>query len=240
MVLSSPTSRLGIVNLISDFILKKIPHKEISIIQVSDCENFFVIKGKTSYKEVLSLNEILDEIKKKYPKIFDKESLLSRTIDLIEYGVELHKPDSITIPFYNTKNCIFSTIQIEKFEKDSTKSYSDDYNATEHTESLFVSSCFPHGYSLDSGRSLYYFGKFIVYNLPKKYLHTKLTLTLSENKKKFVIFDNFSGIEDDDMTEKIKSSYKFDLKWLEKEMKKVDWCLETTDPLSEHKFLLKN
>jgi hypothetical protein len=240
MVLSSPNSRLGIVNLISDFILKKIPFKEKSVIQVSDCENFFVIKGKTSYKNVLNLTEILDEIKKKYKKIFTEELQLSRIIDLVEYGVELQKIDSITLNFYKTKNCIYNQNQIKKFEKNSTKSYSDDYNATEYSENLFVSSCFPHGYSLNNGRNLYYFGKYIIYNLSSKYLNTKLTLTLSEENKKFSIFDNSSLVIDNDLIEKIKSSYDFNLKWLEKEIKKVDWCLETTDPLSEHKFLLKN
>ena len=113
MVLSSPNSRLGIVNLISDFILKKIPFKEKSVIQVSDCENFFVIKGKTSYKNVLNLTEILDEIKKKYKKIFTEELQLSRIIDLVEYGVELQKIDSITLNFYKTKNCIYNQNQIK-------------------------------------------------------------------------------------------------------------------------------
>lgn len=238
MVLSSPTSRLGIVNLISDFILSKIPFKETSIIQVSDCENFFVIKGKTTYKEVLNLMDILDEMKKKYKKIFTEELQLSRIIDLIEYGVELKKPESITICFHKTKNCIFNPTQIEKFEKDSTKSYSDDYHATEHTETLFVSSCFPHGYSFNSGRNLYYFGKYIVYGLPKKYLNKKLTLTLSQSKDKIVVFDNFSLSQNQSLSDDIISKYDFDLKWLSKQMKKVDWCLETTDPLSEHKFLL--
>ena len=51
MILKSPTSKLSIVNLLADYILNKIPKDEESIIQVVDCMNFYVIKGKTTYKE---------------------------------------------------------------------------------------------------------------------------------------------------------------------------------------------
>ena len=55
MILKSPTSRTAIVNLFADFILSKIPQNKHSIIQVADCINFFVIKGKTSYGDLLNI-----------------------------------------------------------------------------------------------------------------------------------------------------------------------------------------
>jgi len=36
---------------LADFILNKIPKEEESIIQVIDCQNFYVIKGKTTHKK---------------------------------------------------------------------------------------------------------------------------------------------------------------------------------------------
>jgi hypothetical protein len=65
MVLKNTESRILITNLFADFILSKIPHNEDSIIKVVDCKNFFIIKGKTSYNQVLDLSEILNEFIKK-------------------------------------------------------------------------------------------------------------------------------------------------------------------------------
>ena len=53
MILKSPTSRLSLVNLFADFILNQIPSDEETIIQVVDCLNFYVIKGKTTHTEPL-------------------------------------------------------------------------------------------------------------------------------------------------------------------------------------------
>ena len=88
MILKSPTSKLSIVNLLADYILNKIPKEEESIIQVVDCMNFYVIKGKTTYKETLDIAKIKDEFTSKF-----KEQLvdlkLTHTIDLIDYNSKL-------------------------------------------------------------------------------------------------------------------------------------------------------
>ena len=61
MILKSPVSRLSLVNLFADFILNQIPKEEESIIQVVDCFNFYVIKGKTTYNEPLNIGKLKDE-----------------------------------------------------------------------------------------------------------------------------------------------------------------------------------
>ena len=49
MIFKDSKSSMGIVNLLADFILKKIPDNEKSIFQVADCQNFFIIiKTKVS------------------------------------------------------------------------------------------------------------------------------------------------------------------------------------------------
>ena len=58
MVLKNIGSRILITNLFADFIISKIPYNEETIIKVVDCKNFFVIKGKTSYNQVLDLSVI--------------------------------------------------------------------------------------------------------------------------------------------------------------------------------------
>ena len=88
MILKSPTSKLSIVNLFADFILNQIPKDEESIIQVADCLNFYVIKGKTTYKEPLDIAKIKDEFITKFEELMG-DLKLSHTIDLIEYDSKL-------------------------------------------------------------------------------------------------------------------------------------------------------
>ena len=82
MILKSPVSKLSLVNLFADFILNKIPKEEESIIQVVDCFNFYVIKGKTTYKEPLNIGELRDEFISQFEELIGDRKL-THTIDLI-------------------------------------------------------------------------------------------------------------------------------------------------------------
>ena len=176
MLLTSPTSRAAIVNLFADFILSKIPHNKHSIIQVADCINFFVIKGKTSSDDLLNMGEILDEFKTKINLPDGRK--LTHTIDLIEYDVEMSSTENITHTYHNTINCSYNGNQIENFISDNTNSYGDDYflNVIKDNTNLIVISEFPHGYSLSQGRLFYYYGKYIMYNIPTNYPVVELTI----------------------------------------------------------------
>jgi hypothetical protein len=55
MRLLNKNSKRFIINLFSDFILSKINRSEKSIIQVSDCNNFVVVIGKSTSKDILDL-----------------------------------------------------------------------------------------------------------------------------------------------------------------------------------------
>jgi hypothetical protein len=87
MILKKKNSRVYTVNLFADFILSKIPQTEDTVISISDCKNFIVIKGQTSHKEILDINSISTEFNEKYNPKFP----ISHTIDLIEYGIRLPK-----------------------------------------------------------------------------------------------------------------------------------------------------
>lgn len=73
-----------VVNLFADYILSQIPDSEDTIIRVIDCENFFIIKGKTTYSEVLDIPNVKNEFIKKHEKELS-ERTPTHTIDLIEY-----------------------------------------------------------------------------------------------------------------------------------------------------------
>lgn len=243
MVLKNIGSRILITNLFADFIISKIPHNEETIIKVIDCKNFFVIKGMTSYSQVLDLSVILNEFLKKYEDLIGKVKL-SHTVDLIEYEVKMSKPTDFEFVYHNTSNCSYHHLQIKSYEN---KKSSYDYNSiiTELTDDDMISvSEFPHGYSLGQGRLHYYYGKHIFYSIPPNYPVNTLIFNISKNKTEdgepVFSVKHLNSITDDlTLTSAVLDVFNFDMSWLEKEIKKVDWSFELLNPLEEYDFIKK-
>lgn len=242
MILKSPYSRLSIVNLFADFILKQIPHEEDTIIQVIDCINFYVIKGKTTHKEPLNIGNLRDKFIQEFQD-FLGEIKLTHTIDLIEYDSSLPRKSNFVFSYHKSKNCSYVLEQIESFVKDNSVSY--DYThfiqPIDDGERLFFYSEFPHGYSLSQGRLTYNYGKHIFYNIPSSYPVNTLIFELNTNNEQRlenpIIVKNTLDEVDEVLTSSIKDVFDFDMSWLEKEMKKVDWFSEITNPLQEYDFV---
>ena len=219
-----------LVNLLSDFILSKIEQEMNSIIKVVDCGNFYVIKGKTTSKEVLFIPNIISEFNEKYRMFVDNQKL-THTIDLIEYDCEVNVVKQLKQTYHNnTPNCSYHYKDVEKFEI-----------IEEKDEMVYVSE-FPYGHSLSQGRDLYYYGKHIFYNIPDNYPITTLTLTLSKDKNEqgehnLVIVDEFFKSEDEVLKSAILDVFDFNYEELCEKMKKVDWSVELTNPLGEHEIL---
>ena len=170
---------------------------------------------------------------------------LTHTIDLIEYDSKLKPSDSLTFAYHNTENCSYNNIQINSYKDDNTVSYDYQYYLKPILENknLIFCSEFPHGYSLNQGRLLYYYGKHIFYNIPSSYPVKTLVFELSNQKDesgdyKFSV-KNTSGEIDGTLTSAILDVFDFEMKWIEEEIKKVDWFIEITDPLLEYNFLKK-
>lgn len=243
MILKSPNSKLSIVNLFADFILNKFPKEEESIIQVVDCINFYVIKGKTTHKEPLNISEIRDEFITKFESIIG-ERKISHTIDLIEYNVDLKKSTSLTFPFHRSQNTSYTNSQINSYLEDETISYDYNFSVIPIIEEDIMVFCseFPHGYSLNQGRLLYYYGKHISYNIPIIYQHSTSIFELSTNKNEDgePIFSIKNDLRINNLlTSAVLDAFDFDMSWLENEIKKVDWYSEITNPLEDYDFLKK-
>jgi hypothetical protein len=116
MILKSPSSRLSLVNLFADFILNQIPKEEESIIQVVDCFNFYVIKGKTTYNKVLDIGKLKDEFIVKFSDLVG-EIKLTHTVDLIEYDSKLKPYNSLTFAYHNNDNCSYLPDQTNSFKE---------------------------------------------------------------------------------------------------------------------------
>ena len=108
-------SNIFTTNLFADFILSKIPKEEQSIIKVIDCTNFFVIKGKTTYNEVLDLSTITSEFEKTHKSIIN-DIKISHSIDLIEYGINLPSQTELIVTYHFSDNCSYTQKQIDLFK----------------------------------------------------------------------------------------------------------------------------
>lgn len=224
MNLKKRNSRSLNVNLLSDYLLSKIPSSEKTIIQIADCNNFFIIKGKTSSKDLLDLPKIIEEYIERFQE-YIPEKINPNTIDLIEYDSEINEVDEVSFDFYNTENCSYSHKEISK----------NIFN-----EDMIVCSEFPHGYSLDQGRALYYYLKNIVYSIPTNFIFTSLTFKLKKKKEiELKVYNNFftDNEEDETLQSAILDCFDFDTSEIENKMKKVEWFQELTNPLSEYDFL---
>lgn len=242
MILKSPTSRLSLVNLFADFILNQIPSDEETIIQVVDCLNFYIIKGKTTHIEPLNIGKLKDEFNTKFEDLIG-EIKITHTIDLIEYGSKISSVESLIHVFHNTTNCSYNQSQVSSFINDDSLSYDYQYYLKSIGDGQVFCSEFPHGYSLSQGRLLYYYGKHIFYNIPSSYPVKTLVFELNNNKDesgdyKFKV-KNTLGEVDETLTSAILDVFDFETKWIEEEIKKVDWFIEITDPLSDYNFLKK-
>jgi hypothetical protein len=240
MILKHPNSRIFTVNLFADFILSKIPNSEDSIITVSDCKNFIVIKGITSYKDILDINSISAEFNDKYNPKFQ----ISHTIDLIEYNKKLSEVTELSFTLHKSENCSYHKSQIKEFLSDE-KSYSFEYLPMEIPEDLLIiTSEFPHGYSVSQGRLIYYYGKHIFYSIPTNYPVSTISLKLSttkneENENIISVYNPHKEMEDEILKSAILDVFDFDMSWLSTEIKKVDWSIELTNPLEEYSFIKK-
>jgi hypothetical protein len=221
MILKSPNNKISIINLFADYILKSIPVDEDTIIQIADCGNFCVIKGKTTYNIPLDVSKLSDEFCEKF------SIKLLNTIDLIEYDKKIINKEDYTFTLFNNDNC----------------SYSNNEEVSDDDSELIVISEFPHGYSLNQGRLLYYYTKHIVYNIPSNYPFSGLRFEVPTDKEKMESNFKVYNIHNEEYDENLRSSildvFDFDTSVISNEIKKVDCYVEVTNPLDEYSFLKK-
>jgi hypothetical protein len=242
MILNKIGTNDFIVNLLSEFILNKIGKNTSTKIQVIDCINFFIIKGKTSSKEVLNLSEILSDFKKTYDKeIGDKK--ITHSIDLIEYDYSLDDVSELEFTLHDSINCSYSQEQIDMFETSNNSLEFHYKTKLINNDNLIYTSQFPFGYSLNQGRLLYYFIKKVFYSIPTNYIAKNITIKLCMSKTdddKIEVFDNLRQENDKILKSTILDHVDFNLNQLEKEMKELDWIEELTNPINEYPQLKEN
>lgn len=145
MVLSGELTRQRTVNLLSDFIVRKIGHK--SKIQIASVRNFYLVSGETDYPDPIPMSDILEEFNEKYP-VFDK---ILNSMDCINYIENIETPISISAILHNSINPLYSHKQIMRISD--KKSF--DHNLFEISDDIpIITSFFPYGYSNDMGKTM--------------------------------------------------------------------------------------
>lgn len=199
----NPKSRKGVVNKLSDFILKEIQKdkKYKTIIEISDFGNFLVVAGKTESKNVIDLSEIKERFyEENKPLMVDLNYERLNTIDLIKYDSndwkELHEyffefhntsrpsfHDKVLNYVYNHTDTYFNSLDYKK-----ELVFDLEYGALPEPNSLYyenfvcVTSEFPYGYGLDCGRAHFYYSEYICNQLFGSIKTDKIVFKISDIK----------------------------------------------------------
>jgi hypothetical protein len=240
--INSIVSRRSKCNLFADFLIGKLGLEINSIIHVTDNNNFFVINGITESSDLLGIYDLKDEFNKKYEDIL--ASPITHTFDLIQYGMELKpKIKHKSVYHITSDNVSYHHNLIDNFKISGDCFFNNGVTSYLDTESDFSPVCseFPHGYSYDQGRILYYYGKLISYNLSFKVLGSKLELNLLKDFNEDGEFIESVYLDDNYSDDKLKSylldTFDFNYNKIREEIKKVDLSLEITNPLDDYEFL---
>jgi len=178
MRLINKNSRRGIVNLFADFIVSKIDPKERSIIQITDCEVFMVLNGQTTSEIELNIDELKNEFNETYKDILKSLGLEHfNVINIIKYGVDI--------------------LPIETGWVDTNKNVFVEEN--ESFSEISISSEFPYGYSLRTGRSMVYYSHYIL---------NQISSTIGSDN----MFINFLPKVEDEMDIKVITNSMYDSK----------------------------
>ena len=200
----NPHSVRGLVNMMADFILKKITDNTDydALIEVTDCGKFFVINGMTNSTEILSMGDVRDSFVEKHKDLLEQFNMTDiNVVDLILYDVEIEKKSEFWFDFHNTSRPSYHS-SINEFINDNDLSkilsvdFKDklmvevDYSETETTHlphftypGLTTSSEFPYGYGLGLGRLHYYYSEYVCN-------HIMNTIGASEISFKFSTFQD--------------------------------------------------
>lgn len=250
MKLINIKSRRGFVNLFADFIVSHLDSNNIlSQIQVTDCQNFIVVGGKSEYEDILDISKVKDKFISQFGDIYKSVGLEKlNIIDLIEYQKSPDIPKSNFFgDYYNTSRPIYNDSQIMAELKD--KSYIDlDSSVREISTNLrsnyaisyepyHISSEFPYGFSINNLRNKLYYMEYVSLNLFSIQGMTKTRFVWDEND---IILRADSFIEEEHIESIMKDVFDFDLLSFNTKIKEYNILEDIINPKSEKPWLLKD
>lgn len=165
MKLTVLNTKQGVVNLFTDYILKKIGQSTQTIISVANLNDVVIcVNGVTETSTILDLQELKEEFNKEYSEICEVTGF-NKIVGLIDLVAYESKPTghSRWFSFVKNKNNIIETTNND-----------DNF--------LQITSKFPHGHSLTVGRELLYYSEYIAHNILTPTDSEKIDIKITKNK----------------------------------------------------------
>jgi len=262
----NPKSRRGVVNKFADFVLCEIQKekKYKTIIEVSDFKNFLVVAGKTESKNIIDLTELKERLYEENKQtMIDLNYERLNTIDLIkyedeywretyEYFFEFHSTyrplfhDKVLNYVYNHKEPVFNSLDFKK-----ELVFDLEYGDLTEPNSIFtetfvcVTSEFPHGYGLETGRAHMYYSEYICNQLFSSLKTDKITFKISDIKDDNGDLDIQVVSSSPYLTEQVRSMvldvFDFNIKrFINTTLKKYDLSKEIDTQLETKPWLVKD
>lgn len=262
MKLINLNTKLGVINLFSDYILKHINPKHNSIIQVTDVGHFLIINGTTDSSDLLDFSKIKDDFISEYHNLLlsvgYSENL--NTMDLIKYSTKIVEGDNryLWSTFYNSTRPLYHQEVIDASKSDKSVysiDYKDgvfyeiDYNSyispsKFNTIPQQITSSFPHGYSLSMGRGLLYYSEYIANQIIRPSMANKIDLFLTNrknNEDEIMLEVKFkSSISEETIKSMILDVFSFDYDKFNKDIEGYDLCDDIKKPTEVKPWLVND
>lgn len=257
MKLINIRSRRGAVNLFADFIMQKINKNsdDKTVIQVTDCNNFYVINGCTTVKQIQDLTSIKNEFIRTYSYLLDFDFSKTNLIDLIKYDYDVKTPKQLSFTYFNSERPIYNDLVIknkisgvesldisnnnlkieinEKYVKDFLPG--DEYSI----QTVSIQSEFPYGYSLSSGRGVLYYLENVMYELKSGLICKYILFNIKINTMTSISLNTDSVFPTENITSMVYDLFDFDFKSFQEKISSYNLCEELTNPLSKKIWLEK-
>lgn len=216
-------SRKGLVNLLADYVVSKLGSDVKSIIQITDCNSFYVINGITETSKILDIPSIVSDFETRFSSFLDGKKI--NTIDLISYGEEPKLNENIWFSFINEEKILCKLFII-----------GDEF------ETLQVSSSFPHGYSKDSDRNKLYYSEYICNQLFSVIHSDEIDFMFGskQDEDQIIKIKGNSIFSDSDIESVVLDVFDFDLESFKEIIKDYDLMDDLLNPLSNKPWLVKD
>lgn len=216
-------TRRYFVNLFADFILSKFDKKENTIIQVTDCENFVVVNGQTTSKNVLNLSEIKKEFSDWFDDVLSGLGIKEiNLLDVITYDQDIKD-------FKKGWISVNKSLYVEQYEPISE---------------LSVSSEFPYGHSLGCGRAMFYYSHYIfnhMYSLlGVKNLYFKYSGELNDDEDYKIKVVSDSRLSNESVENLVLDVFDMDLTEFKEKLSNYQFFDDVVHPDTEKPYLIQD
>lgn len=256
MKLINPKSRRGIVNLFADYIVTKIGDNIRTIIEVTDCDSFFVINGVTESMNVLVMDRVISDFKEDFSDILGDKKI--NVIDVIKYDTPVDNNQDHWFTFYNTDRIIYHKKSIENLHllSNNNVNFIDKRGPNYECGSSFffddifscgkmaVTSEFPHGHSKNADRNKLYYCEYVCNHLfietYSDEIHIKFTSALDNDDDLNIDIKTGGLYSNKDVKSMVLDVFDFDLEKFNSYIKEYNILEDILKPLDKKPWLVRD